>query len=55
VRIDPVKDRDRKAAKMNDSGMTEEELLAMQQSLFAQSIARLNNGELAPQPPGQDA
>ncbi|KAG8777207.1 negative cofactor 2 transcription regulator complex subunit ncb2 [Serendipita sp. 411] len=44
-------DRDRKAAKMQDNDMTEEELVAMQQSLFAQSVARLNNGEPAPGPP----
>jgi hypothetical protein len=41
-------DRDRKAAKLHDNDMTEEELLAMQQSLFAESVARLNNGQLAP-------
>lgn len=41
-------DRDRKAAKLHDNDMTDEQLMEMQQSLFAQSVARLNNGQPAP-------
>lgn len=44
-------DRDRKAAKMQDNDMSPEELLAMQQSLFAQSVAKLNNGIAEPATP----
>ena len=46
----PFKDRDRKAAKLQDNDMTDEQLLEMQQSLFAQSMARFTNGEPAPLP-----
>jgi hypothetical protein len=45
-----LQDRDRKAAKLQDNDMTDEQLLEMQQSLFAQSAAKLNNGEPASGP-----
>uniref|UniRef100_A0A8H7XWW8 Transcription factor CBF/NF-Y/archaeal histone domain-containing protein n=1 Tax=Psilocybe cubensis TaxID=181762 RepID=A0A8H7XWW8_PSICU len=39
------KDREKKVSKFEKSGMTEEELAAAQEELFAQSRARYNNGQ----------
>ncbi|PPQ77768.1 hypothetical protein CVT25_011203 [Psilocybe cyanescens] len=39
------KDREKKVSKFEQSGMTEEELLAAQEELFAASRARYNNGQ----------
>ncbi|EAU84576.2 TATA binding protein-associated phosphoprotein [Coprinopsis cinerea okayama7 len=46
------KDREKKVSKFEQSGLTEEELLAKQEELFAASRARYNNEKTGPPPAG---
>ena len=39
----PPQDREKKTSKLEQSGLTEEELLAQQQALFAQSRAKFES------------
>jgi len=39
----PMQDREKKTSKLEQSGLTEEELLAQQQALFAQSRAKFES------------
>lgn len=41
----PRQDREKKVSKLEQSGLTEEELLAKQQALFAESRARYESGQ----------